>query len=273
MNKVQITDTVNIIEKSNKEQIENFFLSVYPLSHLVSHGLGHHRRVWEYAKELLTISAIPEDCIDKKFILNTIIACYFHDIGMAEEPGTSHGVPGKKLCAEFLTANNMNIAVFKDALEAIGHHDDKEYLTHPVDNKVLDILSTADDLDAFGITGIYRYTEIYLKRGISFQDIGRMIIKNAVSRFENLEKRIKLPPEYILIQRERCNYLLDFFREYNKLLDSCDFTSSSPSGHCGIIQLLAENDISDLANNPEKYTKDRFIISFFSHLHLENELI
>lgn len=273
MNKVQITETVNIIEKSNKEQIENFFLSVYPLNHLVSHGLDHHRRVWEYAKELLTISAIPEDCIDKNFISNTIIACYFHDMGMAVEPGTRHGAHGEKLCAEFLTANNMNIAVFKDALDAIGHHDDKEYLTHPADNKVLDILSTADDLDAFGITGIYRYTEIYLKRGISFQDIGRMIIKNALTRFENLEKRMKLPAEYILTHRKRCNYLLDFFREYNKQMNSCDFASPYPAAHCGIIKLLADNDIRDLSNNPEKYTKDRFIISFFSNLYAENELI
>ena len=32
------------------------------------------------------------------------------------------------------------------------------------------ILSVADDLDAFGFTGIYRYLEIYLTRGINPED-------------------------------------------------------------------------------------------------------
>jgi hypothetical protein len=32
---------------------------------------------------------------------------------------------------------------------------------------MLTILSVADDLDAFGYIGIYRYIEIYLERGIN----------------------------------------------------------------------------------------------------------
>jgi hypothetical protein len=271
MNNVQITDTVNSIEKSHMEQIEDFFLSVYPLSQLVSHGLGHHRRVWEYAKVLLPISAIPDDCIDKKFILNTIIACYFHDIGMAEDTGMRHGELSSKICTEFLAESNLNISEFKVALEAIEYHDDKEYLAHPEDNKVLDILSVADDLDAFGITGIYRYVEIYLKRGISFADIGSVIIKNARSRFENLEKRTGLPGEFIRTQRVRYDYLIDFFREYNRQVKTYNFSSANPSGNCGIIQILSDYDAIEYLNNMEIYSKDHFITNFFIQLNAENE--
>ena len=37
---------------------------------------------------------------------------------------------------------------------------------------LLTILSVADDLDAFGFIGIYRYSEIYLTRGIDPEKIG-----------------------------------------------------------------------------------------------------
>lgn len=273
MNSIQIADTVKSIEKSHKELIENFFLTVYPSNHLVSHGISHHRRVWENAKELILNSGIPPENIDNKFILNTITASYFHDIGMAEDPGTKHGALGRKICTEFLMRNNMLVNEFRVALEAIEYHDDKEYLTHPEDNKVLDILSLADDLDAFGITGIYRYTEIYLKRGIALRDIGTMIINNARSRFENLEKRQGLSGEFLLRQRVRYNYLINFFMEYNKQLNSYSFSSAYPSGYCGIIQILAKSDAPGYQKNIEISTKDQFITNFFNQLKVENELI
>jgi HD superfamily phosphodiesterase len=269
----QIPEIINLIEKSHKQLIESFFLTVYPLNHLVSHGLEHHRRVWKYAKELLTDSAIPVETDKINLVFNAIIACYFHDIGMTKDPGTRHGALGRKICIEFLNKYRMSITEFAVALEAIEYHDDKDYLAHPKDNKVLDILSVADDLDAFGITGIFRYTEIYLKRGISLRDIGSKILKNAESRFENLGKSKGLSPEFRRKHGERYNYLIDFFRQYNKEFNSYNFSSPSPSGHCGIIQMLANNYINKYSDNPEKYSNDPFITDFFYHLQSENKLI
>jgi HD superfamily phosphodiesterase len=273
MNNIQIIENVNSVEKSLKQKIESFFLTVYPFNHLVSHGLEHHRRVWKYAKEILTDSEIQVDSDKMELVSNTIIACYFHDIGMAIDPGTRHGAHGRKICTEFLKRYNMSISEFKTALEAVEYHDDKDYPAHPEDNRVLDILSVADDLDAFGITGIFRYTEIYLKRGVSLRDIGSMILKNAESRFENLGKRIELSPEFKRKHSERYNYLLGFFRQYNKEFNSYNFSSSSPSGHCGIIQMLANNYINEYSDNPEKYSNDPFITNFFIQLQAENEHI
>ena len=44
------------------------------------------------------------------------------------------------------------------------------------------MLSVADDLDAFGFTGIYRYSEIYLMRGINPNQLGHLIIENAAKQ-------------------------------------------------------------------------------------------
>ena len=44
---------------------------------------------------------------------------------------------------------------------------EKIYLRRQDRNDLLTVLSVADDLDAFGFTGIYRYSEIYLTRGIN----------------------------------------------------------------------------------------------------------
>jgi hypothetical protein len=269
MNNIEITESINSIERSHKQHIEDFFLSVYPNNHLISHGLEHHRRVWAYAKEVIMNSTISKEISNNNFLSNIFLACYFHDIGMSIDPGIRHGWLGRKLCTEFLNSSSFIIAEFKDAIEAIEYHDDKNYLAHPEDNKVLDFLSVADDLDAFGITGIYRYSEIYLKRGISFQDIGWMIIKNAESRFANLENRIGLSPEFILKHKARYNDLINFFNEFNTKVISYNFSSHSPSGHCGIIQILAKNDVNIYSKFYEKYSKDPFISWFFEGLSSE----
>ena len=48
----------------------------------------------------------------------------------------------------------------------------KIILIDGINNDLLTILSVSDDLDAFGYIGIYRYTEIYLTRGIDPEKIG-----------------------------------------------------------------------------------------------------
>jgi HD superfamily phosphodiesterase len=268
-----LQETIHSHEKSIKHDIETFFLQIYPSDHLISHGLEHHRRVWEYAKDLILNTQMMKEAGDIMFILNALIACYFHDIGMAADHGAKHGSLGKKRCIDFLSMHNLNISGFRIALEAIEYHDDKEYSFHPPENKVLEILSVADDLDAFGATGIYRYAEIYLKRGITFGDVGFMISKNAFSRFENLEKRLWLSEEFKNRHRERYNYLNDFFREYNSQVSSYNFNSANPSGPCGIIQIISRADAINFSNILKNYSTNKFIIDFLNQLNTENEII
>jgi hypothetical protein len=268
MTENNLQKSIRDVERSLKQDIETFFLHTYPLTHLISHGLDHHKRVWEYAKEIISYCDLKINT-DKQFIKELLIACFFHDIGMAVNHGINHGDTSLKKTIEFMESMDLNPSDFINALNAIEYHDDKEYLSHPGDNKVLEILSVADDLDAFGLTGVYRYAEIYLRRGISFGDIGFMIIKNALSRFENLEKKSWLTVEYMRRQRERYNYLINFFMEYNSQLDSYNFSSAYPSGPCGIIQLLSEGDAGKYMKNPETYSTDKYISNFFIQLNAE----
>ena len=49
------TGIIESAEKQYKQILEGFFISVYDEKLLPSHGIDHHRRVWNYSKELLKI--------------------------------------------------------------------------------------------------------------------------------------------------------------------------------------------------------------------------
>jgi hypothetical protein len=78
-----------------------------------------------------------------------------------------------------------------------------------------------------------------------------------------------LPAEFIQRHRKRLNYLTDFFTEYNNQVDSYNFTSANPSGPCGIIQILSEDDAGKYMKNAETYSTDKYISNFFIQLNSE----
>jgi HD superfamily phosphodiesterase len=149
------------------------------------------------------------------FYGKTMIACYLHDLGMTITTGVDHGVHSRNLAAEFLSELSMDLPGFTDMLDAIEKHDNKEYSSGPEEkNKILVILSAADDMDAYGHIGIYRYLEIYIERGVPPEKIADEIRKNAANRFRNLESQFG---NYsALIEKHRKRYLIldDFFREF-----------------------------------------------------------
>ncbi len=84
-------------------------------------------------------------------------------------------------------------------------------------NEILQLfLSVADDLDAFGYIGIYRYLEIYIARNVRPEVIGYEIRKNALVRFQNFELKYGNFPELIEKHRKRFLILDHFFFSYNK---------------------------------------------------------
>ena len=89
---MNLTAFIESAELRFKQVLEDFFVSVYDEKNLYSHGIDHHRRVWHYAKELLTTrllqSKLRPACDPSKLI----IACYLHDIGMSLEHGPRHGI-------------------------------------------------------------------------------------------------------------------------------------------------------------------------------------
>ena len=271
---MKITGTIESAEKQYKQILEDFFISVYNEKSLSSHGIDHHRRVWNYSKELLELIPLKNIAKTSQLASELIIASYLHDIGMSVDPGVNHGGHSRDLCAQFLIKNNLPQNDWQVVLEAIENHDNKDYTSNTSMSELLKILSVADDLDAFGYTGIFRYSEIYLTRGIDPKKIGYMIMENAEKRFDNFAKAFRSDSAIVQKHKERYNVLYDFFSKYNEQLPNYHFGTVNLSGFCGVIEIILfmMNNGLQLKNfftEQEKYSKDPVIIWYFSELQSE----
>lgn len=268
---MSLTELIGTSEEKLLIPLEDFFRSYYRDNHLVSHGLDHHRRVWKYAKEILGQKSSKGAVFDKYFIEKLLIACYLHDIGMIRDAGRHHGQFSMEICKEFLEANRLTFDEFKDVLVAIRDHDNKEYISRHEDDSLLLYLSIADDLDAFGYTGIYRYSEIYIVRGTDPAELGYQILENAACRFDNFRSVFVSYPEFIERHQKQYNVLTDFFHRYNDQVSSYRFRSASPSGYCGVIEII--NEIIENKADPVIYFRqhvgmhtDNLIAKYFEGL-------
>jgi HD superfamily phosphodiesterase len=168
-------------------------VTLYNSVNLPSHDLSHHLRVWNYCKELLIETSKIDELYSDDFIQQVLIASLFHDTGLIFDKSEQHGNRSKLLCQEFFYQNpQLKIENIDVALTAIEHHDDKSFKTFPREkvfelSDIVTIVSTADDLDAFGYIGVFRYLEIYALRGIPFEDMPRRILENLSNRFANFQ--------------------------------------------------------------------------------------
>jgi hypothetical protein len=269
------TAVIESAELRFRQILEEFFISIYDEKSLPSHGISHHRRVWSHAKDLLLLPLYHDESFSINLPYKLIVASYLHDIGMSVDQGPRHGIHSRDLCMEFFSKNNLRPEDFVGVPEAIQDHDRKEYPDPGSDNPVLTILSIADDLDAFGFTGIYRYTEIYINRGIGLKVIGDRIRENAGIRFSNFKKTRGITGEFLLKHKERFNILDNFFNEYNKQVADYNFGGLNPHGYCGIIDLFTslikgKKNIEEIHNIPEKYIDDPIIEWYFNGLRAES---
>jgi HD superfamily phosphodiesterase len=218
---MNLIHSIESAEIKYRHLLEEFFIEKWGKNTLYSHNIEHHRRVWHYAKELLNFISPEVKNPEPLFPQKLLFACYLHDLGMSVDPDVRHGIHSRELCRLFLLKNDLDESVFGDVLDAVEHHDDKEYKTQVYSsNEILKILSVADDLDAFGYIGIYRYLEIYIARGIRPEIIGQEIRKNAFKRFQNFERNFGKLPELIEKHRKRFLILDDFFSGYVKETNS-----------------------------------------------------
>jgi hypothetical protein len=208
---MSLTDKTFKSEEKYLSTVEAFFKEKWGETKLWSHDLSHHRRVWNYAKELLQYIVAT----DQIFVDKLLIACYLHDIGMSIDPGEKHGIHSRKLCESFLEENNLCSPDHADLLQAIENHDNKDYTSSTSENKLCLLLSVADDLDAFGYTGILRYADIYLKRGASSEELGRLVLINAAHRYGNFEKVFSAFPELVEKHRNRYQLLQEFYSGFD----------------------------------------------------------
>jgi HD superfamily phosphodiesterase len=271
---MNLTVAIESAELNLRQILEEYFVSVYNENDLPSHGLDHHRRVWKYATELLTLSSgrrlSPKAINPSKLI----IACYLHDAGMSADPGPRHGVESRKLCMQFLKSHQLNAGDYSDVLNAVENHDRKEYLNLPERDPLLTILSVADDLDAFGYAGIYRYSEIYLARDQDPAGLGQKICDNARKRFDNFFSIFGREKDFTAMHRKRYDILNNFFFHYNQIAGSYYFNRYEPEGYGGIIQLIMHGvrnrmSLHDFLKEAELYPDDVVISSFIHELKME----
>ncbi len=223
-----------------KRLLEDFFSSEFDERSLPSHGLDHHRRVWKYCREIINAFHLQGNRLSDHFFDDLIVAAYLHDIGMIVDSGPRHGKHGREMCNHFLKMNGFQPADFAEALDAIEFHDRKDYDKDETEFNILSVLSVADDLDAFGFTGIFRYAEIYLLRNVGFEDIGSFIMDNAAVRFSHFNKVIGYNDSVFEKHKKRYLILDDFFKEYNIQALSYVFGGHEPEGYCGVIEIISK---------------------------------
>jgi hypothetical protein len=268
---MHLTATIESAERQYKQILEGYFIGIYDDKSLSSHGIDHHRRVWNYASELVLLLAERNMISDPTLPFRLIIACYLHDIGMSVDRGIRHGPHGKELCIRFLEKNNLEKTDYHDVLTAIEDHDNKEYNSFTGKYDLLSILSVADDLDAFGFTGIYRYPEIYLARGVNHAEIGNLIMENAGKRFDNFTKTFGFSEELFNKHKNRYDTLVNFFDEYNKEVSSYQFGNQQPTGYCGVIEIINEivtkkTTLKSILNGQLKNSSDKIFSMFINGL-------
>jgi HD superfamily phosphodiesterase len=162
-----------------------------------SHDHLHHGRVWNNAARLMerlyNKGLISDPCLAEK----AIVAAFFHDTGLTVNRGPDHGLESRRICSTFLAASGFSEADRAEILDAVEMHDNKEYSGNSDPSSLAAIISVADDMDAFGETGISRYEEIYSMRGVSASDMPALIIPNVMSRFRHLESTYSMFPDLV----------------------------------------------------------------------------
>jgi len=182
--------------------------------------------------------------MDQSLVEGVLIAAFFHDLGMASSAREDHGRLSRENCEQWFRDTGHDFpGRFKEILDAIELHDRKDekiYNSFRPESlpRILGILSVADDLEALGTIGIFRYAEIYLKRGIPLEELGSRILDNAETRFDKLSEGCYLCQNLLASYRKQYDDLRLFFEQYNQQLKDASQTDHIKSGPLGVINYI-----------------------------------
>ncbi|MDX9846694.1 MAG: HD domain-containing protein [Tenuifilaceae bacterium] len=271
---VQTLDRIWRAEALWKSSLIGYLQHIYRNTHLPSHDLNHHLRVWEYSKQLLLeMDKVGGLCYDFT-VEQVLVACLFHDTGLIYDRGERHGYQSRLICEQFFNENPyLTIDGFDMVLHAIEHHDDKRVKTDGRGNvqgvDLVTLVSTADDLDAVGLVGVFRYVEIYALRGVAEMDLPNRVIENLRNRQANFIKHFSYLKDLSEHQQKRYSVALSFFE---KLQQEQKADGKQQGDYMQIIRLLIDGLINQqggidatihqgisLASNP-------YIVAYFQGL-------
>ncbi|HBI81912.1 MAG TPA: hypothetical protein DDY04_08240, partial [Bacteroidales bacterium] len=132
-----------------------------------------------------------------------------------------------------------------------------------------------DDLDALGLTGVFRYTEIYLKRGISMDQLPRKVMANLRNRFTSFTNAYSSLHQYSDKQRQRYVETMDFF---TKLEDEISQKQAAQDSAITVVNLLNEmlvnqsNSIEQTIDYALNTLTASYPLNFFKKLKAELEV-
>ncbi|QKG80165.1 HD domain-containing protein [Tenuifilum thalassicum] len=239
----ELLNQIHAVEQKHISRIIDHLSKLYENVSLPSHDLNHHIRVWLHCRGLLIELHKAGLEITSQTIENSLISSLFHDTGLTRTLDEKHGAEGAKLCDKYLSINkDISDSCKEEILNAITLHDDKSVknrsVKSPYEMLNLELLvSTADDLDALGYIGVFRYIEIYLKRGIPMEEMPRKVIVNLRNRFTNFLNAYSSLAKYSIRQKKRYKDTMDFF---TKLDGEISQDKKSPDSAYAVVQILNE---------------------------------
>jgi len=254
------------------DELYNIAKALFHDNSLPSHDHTHHMRVWNLCKVLLKEIASFNSRMDQSLVEGVLIAAFFHDLGMATSTREDHGMLGSELCISWFGQTGRVWPERKEEiLRAIELHDRKDVqiftsFSPETPPEILTFLSVADDLEALGIIGVYRYAEIYLKRGIPLEELGTRILANVKTRFEHLSDGCRLCDRLLEKYRQQFEDLCLFFEQYNLQLQAVSQTDSVNTGPLGVINYIRKHGL----DTTELQGADSTVSDYFKKL--ENEL-
>lgn len=143
------------------------------------HGLRHARDLIERAADLSRRLGVEEQ-VDWRVLATA--AC-FHDIAASKQ---NHGADGAALAREVMgAADDMEASQLQRVEEAILLHDDRTSEGAKRREAVgieAQLLYDVDQLDAFGVKGLYRYVAVWSQRGSRIEGI----VEDARRRYQSL---------------------------------------------------------------------------------------
>jgi hypothetical protein len=229
---------------------------------LPSHDHLHHARVWSHARSLIILLDKAGARIPASLPEELLVAVFFHDAGLARTSAERHGRESRRLCEEFFSQPGAGSppgspipgASMRRIMHAIEHHDDKSRKgadpeIRPGDApRLLSLLSSADDMDAFGPIGIYRYAEIYLMRSVAVEQLPRKVAENVKNRFDNLQNAFALLEDFIRVQEQRYLQVYEFYLRLSQAFAEGD---ENPSWEPSLIGMIRDG-IRDRKNLLQK---------------------
>lgn len=276
--KQEINRKISEAENQWLEKLKTFLDEIYIDTFLPSHDQTHHLRTWKAAKEILLEIAEFNDSIPADFVEAVLLASLFHDTGITQTRGLEHGLKGKKIYLKYIDENcKKPPAMHAKIARAIEMHDQKtENLFTPFHwDKTPDLLtlvSIADDMDALGTIGIYRFAEIYLHRGTSLKSLGMVLLDNVSTRYNNFSKATSLIPSLVKKAKPKYQEIITFYDNYNQQL----LTQTDPvkvySGHIGIVNYIRNFSVigkinpADFPSALDNFIVGKFVSDYFINL-------